>query len=155
MKRGADEISTDRTLEECVYMYIQRWQPKHNGKGVGIAVDHLNHNIVHPEKPTGKRSEHRFKEMLRGMSSLTESDELWNHKVVFKIKARSISRSLLRSSCDSAGQLLREVVSKLQKRINEYHPAATRIAIDRNACTIMVEDLMAVEEYLRVARNEC
>ena len=155
MKRGADEISADRTLEECVYIYIQHWQTKHNGKGVGIAVDDLNHNIVHPEKPTGKHSERRFKEMMRGMSSLTESDELWNNKVVFKIKARSISRSLLRSSCDSAGQILRDVVSKFQNQINAYHPAAKRIAIDRNEFTIIVEDLMAAEEFVRVARNEC
>ena len=86
MKRGADEISADRILEECVYMYIQRWQPRHNGKGVGIAVHDLNKNIVHPEKPTGKGSERQFTEMLRGMSSLTESDELWKKKSYSKSK---------------------------------------------------------------------
>ena len=151
MKRGVHEVSVDKSLEECVYEYIQLWQGMENGKGVGITCADLNNNIEHPEKPTGKYSERRFTEMMRGMSSLTESDEPWEGKVVFKIKEPSADNSPL----DQTEQILQDVIKNMDNLNNQYHPAATRITINREEFTHIIEDLMAAEEFLRIGRQEC
>ena len=68
-----DEISEETTLEQTVFDYIDRFQAREDGAGVGISCDDLNRNIVHPAKPTGPGSEARFVALMRAMPSLIES----------------------------------------------------------------------------------
>ena len=85
MKRTHQELNQEQTLEETVYEYIRRYQQWDKGKGVGVSCDDLNHNIKHPDKPTGSKSEKKFLPLLRDMSSLIESKQKWNDKAVFQL----------------------------------------------------------------------
>ena len=147
MKRGINEVSAVMTLEESVFTYIQLWQSIEAGKGVGITSSDLNRNIEHPDKPSGKHSERRFAEMIRGMSSIVESEELWEGQVVFKLREQN-------SPLDQCEGILQDVISNLRRRNKKVHSSASRIAIDRREFEIIIEDLMAAGEFLRIAKQE-
>ena len=143
MKRGSDEVSAGKTLEESVFTYIQLGQSIEDGEGVGITISDLNRNIEHPDKPS---SERRFAERIRGMFSIVESDELWQGQVVFGIRKQN-------SPFDQCEAILQDVISNLHRRNNACHRART-VAIDQSEFEIIIEDLMAAGEFLRIAKQE-
>ena len=108
------DVTQDGTLEETVYNFIKKWQGVENGKGVGITIDHLNRNIVHPNKKKGKDSRKKFYSLLREMKSLCESEELWNGQVVFLLKEQQ-------SKLEQAKNSRSAVAYGMQIRSNVQH----------------------------------
>ena len=75
------DVTQEGTLEETVYSYIKKRQGEENGKGVGITIEHLNRNTEHSSKMKGKGLEKKLLILLRGMKSLSESEELMIWKI--------------------------------------------------------------------------
>ena len=113
------DVTQEGTLEETVYNYIKKWQGVENGKGVGITIDHLNRNIVHPNKKVGKDSRKKFYTLLREMKSLHESEVLWDGHVVFQLKEQ---QSELQQAKNSRSAVANDMQKRLNVQLNQQQP---------------------------------
>ena len=136
----------ERTLEETVYDYIERFQMWENGQGVGVSCDDLNKNIVHPHKQTGRRSEAKFLVVLRNMPSLIESEQKWNGKAVFQLNEQQSSR-------ENAKEIICTVTHDIRSRLQALHHRATCVSFTREEGEHILEDLSAAYEFLELEDN--
>ena len=155
-KRAASEISKEKTLEETVFEYIDKFQEHENGKGVGITCDHLNKNIQHSEKPCGTGSEKRFVTIMRAMPSLIESKHTWQGQIVFLIQSEQ-SEDESHPQCElmEAENMLTTVTDEMETRLNEMHPPTARrifVSIRLEEYKRIHQDLLAATKFIRIAR---
>ena len=147
-KRARSENSEGKTLEETVFEYIDQFQERENGEGVGITCDHLNRNIVHPDKPTGSGSEARFVALMRDMPTLIEGEQKWKGKTVFLLNDQQCLADEQQSELLQAQKLLTAVTDDMLKRVNELHPLAARVSIRRKEFEGVLEDLLTATDLL-------
>ena len=158
-KRDASEITGGKTLEEAVFEYIDKFQERNNGKGVGMTCDHLNKNIEHPDKPKGSGSQARFKKLMREMPSLIESKDKWEGQTVFlvssssKLKNVKAQRKDCKSELEEAENLITAVTNEMQNRLNTFHSSTVRVSVVREEYARSLEELLAAKELIRFTRE--
>ena len=159
VKRAASETTGVKSLEETVFAYIDQFQERDNGKGVGMTCDHLNKNIEHPDKPRGSGSLARSVKLLRDMPSLIESEKKWEGQTVFlvnnssKLKNVKAQRKDFESELEKAENLITAVTDEMHNRLKIFHPSTYRVSVVREEYARSLKELLAAKELIKFRRK--